>query len=389
MLEWLRRFSLCLFKWLLFVNPLFSYAASFSTSVVVEGLDYPWGMAFINDHQLLVTEKSGALKRINLKTGDITLIGNTPRVVFKGQGGLLDVVIDDQFTDTGWVFLSYSKAVSKGTTTAVFRGRLVGKQLESVQDILITQAISTNVHHYGSRLAIDGDGHLFVSVGDRGHRAKAQSLDTHMGKILRVNKHGVVPQDNPFVGQGQSNHATGALPEIYSYGHRNPQGMAYDQQRQILWVHEHGPRGGDELNLIQSGMNYGWPEITYGREYSGFKITDETHKVGMAQPVKHWTPSIAPSGMVLYQHDKYPQLNHHFLVGALKYRLLSELVAVDYSRLVGQGIAQNDVPSQQLHEYRHLSDLGMRIRDVEVSPTGGIYLLTDSDEGKLLKLNVR
>ncbi|MFC3153428.1 PQQ-dependent sugar dehydrogenase [Litoribrevibacter euphylliae] len=370
-LKLIQALSLCLLS----VN-----AYSFQLKVIADSLDYPWGFAFLDEHSVLVTEKSGHLKQLHLSSGTSQIIANSPKVVYDGQGGLLDVILHPNFDDTSWVYLSYSKKVANGYTTAVARGRLQGTTLQELEDVLVTQAVNHNTHHYGSRLAFDEQGFLYVSVGDRGNRDRAQDLSTHMGKILRIHEDGRIPDDNPFVDQAY------ALPEIYSYGHRNPQGMVYDVQNKALWIHEHGPRGGDELNLIQAGANYGWPVITYGREYSGFKITDETHREGMLQPVWHWTPSIAPSGLTIYRGEVYPQFNGHFFIGALKYRLLAQLEVTNLSELTRMVREQGISPVTALKEYRHLSNYGERIRDVEVSSDGFLYLLTDKSGGSIVKL---
>jgi glucose/arabinose dehydrogenase len=360
-------------------------ASPFEIQEVTNDLNYPWGMTFVNDEVVLVTEKPGKLKRIHLKNAYIEDIQNLPNVAYAGQGGLLDVVLDPDFDRNNRLYLSYSKPIKKGYTTAVAVAHLKDNQLHDLTDILITKAESSNRHHYGSRLVFDHRGLLYVTVGDRGHRERAQDLTTHMGKVLRIHSDGRIPKDNPFV-DVTFNDGQRALPEIFTFGHRNPQGMVFDSVSKQVWIHEHGPRGGDELNLLQAGKNYGWPVITYGREYSGFSITDETHRVGMQQPVWYWDPSIAPSGLAIYRGNTYRSLQESFLIGALKFRQLYQVQVDSFSKLTNKVLKDKVSPIPSLSETAFFSEMNRRIRDVEVSPDGMIYLLTDSSNGQLIKL---
>lgn len=338
----------------------------FKIEIVTDRLHYPWGMAFLNAQTVLVTEKTGKLKQVNLSSGQQSTISGAPKAVVYGQGGLLDIIKHPKFNDNRWLYFSYSKKVKQYNTTAVARGRWSDGRIKNLEDILVTNAFSKGGHHFGSRLAFDKKGLLYVTVGERGDRNRAQSLESHAGKVLRINDDGTIPEGNPFVNQAP------AKPEIYTWGHRNPQGMVYDPETDQMWINEHGPRGGDEVNLLKAGVNYGWPVITYGREYSGFEITDQTHHPDMAQPTWQWTPSIAPSGMLIVTGNKFKAWKGDLIVGALKFQLISHLA-----------MAQSKVMS----ESRYLTNLNQRIRAVKMGPTGNIFLLTDSAKGQLIKLS--
>jgi glucose/arabinose dehydrogenase len=333
---------------------------------VADGLDHPWGMAFLPDGALLVTERSGQLRIV--RDGEVSdPIAGVPEVRDRGQGGLLDVALDPNFATTRLVYLSYSEAGGEGAGTAVARGRLEGARLANTQVIFRQQPKTGGGNHFGSRLVFARDGTLFVTLGERfDYRDEAQNPANHLGKIVRINPDGSVPSDNPFVGRGD-----GARPEIWSLGHRNVQGAAINPETGALWTDEHGPRGGDEINIPQAGKNYGWPVIGYGVHYSGAKIGVGTAKPGLEQPVYYWDPSIAPSGMAFYTGDRFAGWRGNLFVGALKYRLLVRL-ELDGTRVVA--------------EERMLKDLDERIRDVRQGPDGLIYLLTDSDDGRILRL---
>ena len=357
--------SLRLFLFGLLLSACDARSDAFQINIVTDQLNYPWGMVFINEDQLLVTEKAGSIKKITLSDGSMKHITGGPQVTQLGQGGLLDIEKHPRFKHNQLIYLSYSKQVSRGVTTAVARGKLEGNRLTKLEDILITKAIGRGGQHFGSRIAFDTNEMLYVTVGDRGDRSRAQQLTSHAGKVLRVHDDGRIPRDNPFL---TTMHAQ---PEIFSYGHRNPQGLVFDGKARQLWLHEHGPKGGDEVNLLQPGANYGWPIITYGREYSGFRITKETHREGMEQPVWKWVPSIAPSGLAIYRGDAFKSWNGDLLVGALKSELLAHLIMDG---------------TQVKSERRYLTSLGERIRAVDVGPDGMLYLLTDSASGQLIKL---
>ena len=291
-----------------------------------------------------------------------------PRVHASGQGGLLDVALHPDFRENGWVYLSYAAGHWGRAGTEVARGRLRGHRLEDVEVLFRALPKSGGGRHFGSRLRFAPDGHLFVTLGDRGDRHRAQDPGDHAGSIVRIRDDGNVPPDNPFVG------VDGARPEVFTVGNRNVQGLAFHPGTGTLFAHEHGPRGGDEVNVVRPGVNYGWPVISYGREYaSGVPVGEGTHRDGLAQPVHQWTPSIAPSGLTVYQGDRFPGWRGNLFVGALRFRLLARLV-LDGERVV--------------HEERLLEDRYGRIRDVRTGPDGLLYLLTDAPAplGAVLRL---
>lgn len=342
---------------------------------LVRGLSHPWGLAFLpgfeQDGRMLVTERDGRMRIVSARGELGPPLAGLPRVDARGQGGLLDVVLDPKFEQTRWVYWSYSEPGEGGNGTAVARGRLEANGLQGrladVQVVFRQVPKFASNAHFGSRLVFARDGRLFVTLGDRfTRRDDAQTLDNHHGKVVRIEPDGRVPADNPFAGRA------GARPEIWSYGHRNVQGAALHPQTGELWTHEHGPQGGDELNLTEAGRNYGWPVITYGGEYgSGAKIGEGTAKPGMEQPAVHWAPSIATSGMAFLTSDRYPGWKGDLFVGALRSQQLVRL------RLDGRRVVQQE---------RLLQDLSERIRDVRQGPDGWLYLLTDSSDGRVIRL---
>lgn len=337
-----------------------------AVQTVVEGLEAPWGMAFLPDGRLLVTEKPGRL-RIVAPDGQLSApLAGVPAVEAVGQGGLLDVALDPGFAANQIIYLSYSEPADGTAGTAVARARLGGDGLQDVQVIFRQTPKISSRHHYGSRLVFARDGTLFITLGDRGsQRDSAQDLGTHLGKLVRIASDGSVPADNPFVGRA------GALPEIWSYGHRNLQGAALHPVTGELWTHEHGPRGGDEINIARAGRNYGWPVITYGREYHGPKIGEGTSKAGMEQPLHYWVPSIAPSGMVFYDGAAIPAWRGNLLVGAL----------------AAQQIARLELSAAGSVTHEERIAIGERVRDVEQGPDGAVYVLTDTGKNsRLLRL---
>ncbi len=343
-----------------------SQQSAFKLVVLVEGLDHPWGLAFLPQGRLLVTERSGRLRLIDNGRLDPRPIEGLPVVSSYGQGGLLDVALHPQFERNRLVYLSYAAAGPGGFGTEVARGRLVEHRLEEVEVIFRALPKFDGGRHFGSRLVFGNDGLLYISLGDRGYRPNGQDLSTHPGSIIRVRDDGSVPTDNPFVGKSR------ARPEIFTYGNRNVQGMTLEPATGKLWAHEHGPQGGDEVNVIKAGANYGWPTITYGRNYGiGTQIGEGTHKNGMAQPVLQWTPSIAPSGMSFYNGDRFPNWKGNLFVGSLKFEFLARL-EVDGERVVHQ---------EQLIE----GAIG-RIRDVRQGPDGFLYLLSDEGNGVLARI---
>jgi glucose/arabinose dehydrogenase len=338
----------------------------FKVTTVAEGLEHPWGMAFLDNDRILVTERPGRLRLIEKGVLNSTPITGLPAIVAKGQGGLLDVVLHPDYRENGWIYFSYVASGEGGIGTEVARARLDGMQLEQLQTLFRMERKSRGGQHFGSRLVFDREGYLFITLGERGERPRAQQLNDHGGSVIRLNADGTVPVDNPFYKM------EGARPEIYSYGHRNPQGMALHPATGEVWLHEHGPQGGDELNWIRPGRNYGWPVITYGVNYgTGTKIGEGTHKTGMEQPLYYWVPSIAPSGMAFYTGDHFPEWNGDLFIGSLKFQLLVRL------ELDGRKV---------IREERLLKGELGRIRDVSEGPDGYLYLLTDAANGKLVRL---
>ena len=338
---------------------------------VVEGLEEPWGMAFLPDSDLLVTEKPGRLRVVRNGTLIADPVRGVPEVHARGQGGLLDIQLHPDFASNRLVYLTYSKPLPGGeSTTALIRGTFEGHRLLDVEELFVAE--SRGRGHYGSRIVFDGRGHVFISVGDRQVPPRgdleshpAQELSNHHGVVVRLNEDGSVPDDNPFVDE------PGALPEIWSYGHRNIQGMALHPETGDLWANEHGPQGGDELNLIEPGLNYGWPVIGYGVNYgSGSAIHESTHREGMEQPVHYWVPSIATSGLMIYTGDRFPQWRGSFFIGGLA----GEQIA----RLVMDG---RDVASEETL----LQDFG-RVRDIVQGPDGFIYVAIDRQDAPIIRL---
>ncbi len=337
-----------------------------TVETVASGLEHPWALAFLPDGRILVTERPGRL-RIVAPSGRVSEpFGGVPKVQASGQGGLLDVAVDPKFTENRLIYLSYAEPGEGGAGTAVARGRLGEGQLENVEVIYRQQPKVEGNGHFGSRLVFAEDGTLFITQGDRqGYREQAQDLDSGLGKLVRINPDGSIPKDNPFVGK------SGARPEIYSYGHRSMQAAALHPETGRLWTVEHGARGGDELNHPEAGKNYGWPVITYGRDYSGAKIGEGTAKEGMEQPVYYWDPVIAPSGAVWYTGDRYPGWKGSLFIGSMQPGALVRLT-VENDSVTG--------------EERHLAEVGDRIRDVQQGPDGLLYLVTDEGDGRLLRV---
>jgi glucose/arabinose dehydrogenase len=331
---------------------------------LADNLDHPWGMAFLPNGDILVTERVGRLRLIHNGTQQNAWIYGAPHTVERAQAGLMDVALHPDFAENGLVYLTYSKQ-GQGDTPALFRARFDGTRLVSGRDIFVADAWSDTGGNTGSRIVFGKDGMIYMSVGDRHEPNRAQRLTDHAGKILRLRDDGSVPEDNPFVGRPN------VRQEIYAYGNRNPQGLAIDPRTGALFENEHGPRGGDEINLIQAGRNYGWPVITYGINYDGTIITEERARRGMEQPLVYWVPSIGPSGMTVYTSDRFPHWKGNLFVGAMAGLHLRRVV-LDGTRVV--------------HEEKLLQRLGRRIRDVRQGPEGFLYLLTDEAQGSLLRL---
>lgn len=346
-----------------------SEAGRINVVTVAEGLRSPWGLAFLPDGRMLVTERPGQM-RIVSTTGELSPpLAGVPAVHAQGQGGLLDVVLSPAFAHDARIYFSYAEPTRRGARTAIARAVLNADALRLDQvDILFTQSEDpSGRHHFGSRLAFAPDGSLFAGLGDRSsYRDRAQDLDSHLGKIIRIMPDGSIPADNPFIGQ------SGVLPEIWSYGHRNIQGAAIHPETGVLWTHEHGPQGGDEVNAGKPGANFGWPVITHGREYgTGFRIGDGTERDDVEPSVHYWTPSIAPAGMAFYTGEVFPQWRGNLFIGALRGQLLSRLVLEE---------------GQVVREERLLTELRSRFRDVRQGPDGHLYLLDESN-GRILRLD--
>jgi glucose/arabinose dehydrogenase len=337
---------------------------------VVSGLSNPWGLAFLPDGRMLVTERPG---RMRIATRDGTLsapIAGVPKVLAQNQGGLLDVIADRDFAKNSTIYFCYADpADGGGAQTALARATLDAgnpPKLTNVQRIFRQDGPPSNGLHFGCRIVQARDGNLFLTTGDHyGPRDLAQTLDNHLGKVIRIAPDGSVPKDNPFAGRA------GAKPEIWSYGHRNSQGATLHPVTGKLWMHEHGPQGGDELNIPEAGRNYGWPVIGYGVNYGGAKIHEGTHKAGMEQPIRQWTPVIAPSGLTIYTGGLFPQWKGNAFIGGLRSATLVRL-ELDGEKVTG--------------EERMLRQLNERIRDVRTGPDGALYLLTDNAAGRILRI---
>ena len=341
----------------------------YKVETISERLGVTWGMVFLNPDKIFFTERAGKIGILVPSSGEIIYLQGGPKVRASGQGGLLDVAVRPNYKADDWIYFTYSKPI-KGkdqviSATTLARAILKGNQLVKLEDVLVTKSASNSDYHFGSRITFDEKGYLFFSVGDRGHRPNSQDLNTHSGSILRLKMDGSVPDNNPFVNQND------ALPEIWSYGHRNPQGLFYDMQKKLLWSIEHGPRGGDEINLINPGLNYGWPVISYGKEYfSPTQVGESTHKEGMEQPVKYYIPSIAPGSLIVYSGKAFPNWKGNLFSGALAKRHLNRV--------------EINLDGKAVDEERLLEKLWERIRAIVESPEGWIYLSTDT--GKILRL---
>lgn len=333
---------------------------------VVGGLASPWGLAFLPNGDMLVTEKAGRLRIVRNGTLDPTPIAGTPQVFSESQGALMEIALHPRFAENRMVYLTYSKK-GEGTlnTTALARARFDGTALLDLTDIFVADAWRDTGMHYGSKLAFAPDGTLFMTVGERNDRRRAQDTTNHAGKVLRLKDDGTVPPDNPFVGKA------GFRAEIYSYGHRNPQGLAIDQATGQVWETEHGPQGGDELNLILPGRNYGWPVVTYGREYTGEVIASQPWREGIEQPQVFWVPSIAASGLALYTGNRFPTWKGHLFAGGLAGQQLHRVVFTERGP-IGREVL--------------LAELKLRIRDVRQGTDGYLYVLTDGAGGAILRI---
>ena len=319
--------------------------------VVVSGLNIPWGFTFLPDNSMLITEKNGEL--IHFKNGRKNVVTGLPKIKVQGQGGLLDVELHPDYKNNGWIYITYASGNSKGANTTLMRTRIHNNRLVN-QEVLYKATPNTRRgQHFGSRITFDKEGYVYFSVGDRGNRdVNPQDITKDGGKIYRLHDDGEIPKDNPFVGKENAKEA------VYSFGHRNPQGMEINPFTGEIWTHEHGPQGGDEINIIKKGGNYGWPKASYGINYSGTKFTDKTKIAGMENPIHHWTPSIAPSGMAFVNSEKYPNMKGNLLVGSLKFRYVSNCTLKS---------------GKVVKEEKLLEGLG-RVRSIEQGNDGYIYV---------------
>jgi glucose/arabinose dehydrogenase len=341
--------------------------AGYKVTEIAKGLDHPWSMAFLPDGSMLVTERQGRLRLIKGGLLQPQPIGGVPAVHTGSQAGLFDIVLHPNFAQNNIVYLTYAAGTAAANGTAVARARFDGSMLQDLQVIFKAAPLKDTDNHYGGRMAFLPDGTFALTIGEGfEYREKAQDLTSDLGKIVRLNEDGSVPQDNPFIGQ------VGVRPEIYTWGHRNEQGLIFDAQSGLLYETEHGPRGGDELNIIVAHKNYGWPVITYGMDYSGAYVSPYTQRPGLEQPVIYWTPSIAPSGLAMYRGEKFPAWKGDLFVGALAFRHLRRVHLDEHGNVVNQ---------EEL-----LNDLRRRIRDVRAAPDGYLYVCTDEADGRVLRL---
>lgn len=366
-----------MFRFLLFLLvPVFLFSQSIlkfqnqgmdiKVEKLTSNLGVVWGMSFISKDKLVFTIKSGEIGLLDLSTNEIKYFQNTPDVLYNGQGGLMDVQSSPNFKEDKTLYFTYVKELRGEGVTTLASAQLLNNELENWKDILVAKSATSTTRHFGSRITFDNQGYIFFSLGDRGERPNSQNLSNHAGTIIRLNLDGTIPKDNPFVNEKNK------LPEIYSYGHRNPQGLFYDEQTKSLWSIEHGPRGGDEINYIIKGANYGWPIISYGKEYwAPLSVGEGTYKEGMMQPAKYYVPSIAPSSLIVYRGISFPKWDGSILSGALKSRHLN--------------IVKFDKNNKEIREDRVLEELGERIRNVIQSPRGNIFISTDS--GAIYKLS--
>ncbi|MGQ7275631.1 PQQ-dependent sugar dehydrogenase [Marinobacter sp. V034] len=338
----------------------------YQVQTIADGLDYPWSITFLPNGEALVTERAGQLRRLVDNQLQEAPVSGVPEVAVGGQGGLFDVIADPDFADNRRIYLSYAHGTDEGKTTRVARAQYRDGALSNLKVIFEALPRSGTSRHFGGRMAFDDGGHLYISVGDRGQKSRAQDTANDAGGVHRITIDGEPAMGNPFLFDD------GARDTLFTYGNRNIQGMTRHPQTNDIWTHEHGPRGGDEVNILQSGTNYGWPAITYGIDYGGKPITDKTALPGMAQPLHYWDPSIAPSGMAFYTGEQLPGWQGDLFVGALKFQKIVRLRIND--------------KQQVTEEEDLLADAGHRIRDIRQGPDGALWVLTDASNGKVLKI---
>lgn len=336
---------------------------NFGIDTITSNLQNPWGIVFLPDKRILITERSGSIKIVENGTLQEDTVQGVPEVYAQGQGGLLDIKLHPDYEENGWIYFTYSQPGQGGSATTLSRAKLQGNSFTDLEELFVTDPFIDSKVHFGSRIAFDGKGYIFISTGERGTKPNSQDLSNHHGKVLRLNEDGTAPDDNPFVNEPN------AKPEIWTYGHRNVQGMVYDAENDVLWAHEHGPKGGDEVNLIEKGSNYGWPLATFGVDYDGTIISDETEIDGVKPPIHYWNPSIAPCGMALVTSDRFPNWKGNLLIGALSH----------------QHVARVEINNREFAAEEKLLDQVGRVRVVSESPDGYIYVATEGT-GLLLKL---
>jgi len=347
------------------INIAHAKESIFIIDELASDLGVPWGMAVLDEEHVLFTQREGVLAQLEIDSGKISIISGLPAIKVGGQGGLFDIALPANYADGQWLYISYNKEVDGQGVTTLARAKIKDQQLIQWQDLLISQSRSKKSVHYGGRITFDNQGHVFLSIGERGVRANAQDLSNHAGKIIRLNLDGSVPKDNPFYG------IDGVMPEIWSYGHRNPQGLFFNTTTQQLWSVEHGPRGGDEINLIAKAKNYGWPIVSHGKEYFLPKrVGEATERVDMENAIQVYIPSIATSSLIQYQGTAFENWQGSLLVGALKAQHLNQIIL--------------DKDNKVIAENKLLRSIEGRIRNVIESPTGYLYISTD--DGRILRV---
>ena len=349
-------------------------ASDVKTTTILEGLEHPWGIAWLPDGEMLITERGGRLRIARNGKLEAQEISGVPEVFAIGQGGLMDVALHPNFAANRWIYLTYSHGSRAENHTRVARAKFDGSALQDLEVIFEVNRIKNDAQHFGSRIVWLPDGTMLVAIGDGGNppvrldgeliRKQAQNLNSHLGKVVRLNDDGSVPEDNPFIGSDDANAA------VWSYGHRNIQGLTFDRLNNRIWATEHGARGGDELNLVQVGKNYGWPEVTYSKEYTGGEISTERSRLGMVDPKVVWTPAIAPSGLAVYTSDRFKQWRGDLFAGGL----------------VSQDVRHLDLDASGSILSQESISIGQRVRDVRQGPDGMLYVLTDDPNGKLITI---
>ncbi len=353
-------------------GPIRLFATEYQLETVAEGLDYPWSIAFLPDGGYLVSMRAGELRRIG-PDGEIgSPVENSPDAHVSGQGGYFDVALDPEFAHNRILYLAYAAGTRRTNATQVIRAELSGNQLKNSSVIYRAKPAKKGALHYGGRLQFLPDGTLLITTGDGyDYRDAAQDRLNHLGKTIRIHTDGSVPADNPFA-QGSNERGERGAPRVFSYGHRNPQGLTHDLKTGRIYLHEHGPRGGDEVNVVEAGVNYGWPEASYGVNYSGTRVSDFQQIAGMRDSIWHWSPSIAPSGITLYRGTAFPKWEGSLFVGALRARHVRRLELDEHDQVASEEVL--------------FADLGERIRDIRTGPDGLLYMLTDSNRGKVVRV---